>query len=103
LYSDKLQIAGRNDCIAEWNGKISVIDYKSASKEKNENWIQNYFMQCTAYAVMFEEITGKEIEQIVVAIAVEDGQPQIFVREKTKYVNMLTEFVGKYHGKLLTL
>jgi hypothetical protein len=52
---------------------------------------------------MFEEITGKEIEQIVVAIAVEDGQPQIFVREKTKYLEMLTEFVGNYHGKLLTL
>jgi len=102
LYSDKLRVAGRNDCIAEWNGKISVIDYKSASKEKNENWIQNYFMQCTAYAIMFEEITGKEIEQIVVAIAVEDGQPQIFVREKSKYIKQLTEFVGNYHGKLLT-
>jgi len=103
LYSDSLQVAGRNDCIAEWNGKISVIDYKSASKEKNENWIQNYFMQCTAYAIMFEEITGREIEQIVVAIAVADGQSQIFVRNKTKYIQPLTEFVGKYHGKLLTL
>ena len=51
---------------------------------------------------MFEEITGKEIEQIVVAIAVEDGQPQIFVREKSKYIKQLTEFVGNYHGKLLT-
>lgn len=103
LYSDRLQVAGRNDCIADWNGKISVIDYKSSSKEKNENWIQNYFMQCTAYAIMFEDLTGKEIEQIVVAIAVADGQPQIFVREKTKYISPLLEFVGNYHGKLLTL
>ena len=96
LYSDRLRMAGRTDCIAEWNGKLSIVDYKNSIKEKKENWIQNYFIQCTAYAEMFEERTGLPIEQIVVAIANEEGTPQIFIREKTKYVADLHNYIGNY-------
>lgn len=96
LYSDSLQVAGRCDCIAEWNGQLSIIDYKTSSKEKDEDHIQNYFMQCTAYAEMFGEITGKPIEQIVVAIAVADGNSQIFVRQKTDYLEDLKRYVDNY-------
>lgn len=96
LYSHKLRVAGRCDCIAEWEGELSIIDYKTSSKEKNEDHIQNYFMQCTAYAEMFEEITGREIGQIVVAIAVEGGNPQFFVRDKHLYLKSLKEFISKY-------
>jgi genome maintenance exonuclease 1 len=99
LYSDRLRLAGRCDCIAEWNGKISIVDYKSASREKSEEGILNYFMQCSAYAEMFGEITGIEIEQIVVAIAVEDGNPQIFERQKHTYLPHLHEYIGKYWEK----
>ena len=60
-------------------------------------------MQCTAYALMFEEITNKPINQVVVAIAVEDGTYQIFVREKTQhYVDSLHDYIGKYWKKKLT-
>ena len=97
LYSDKLKIAGRVDCIAEWNGELSVIDFKTASKEKNEEWIQNYFMQCSAYAVMFEERTGRPINQIVVAIAVANGDTQIFVKEKEDYLRGLNFFIDEYY------
>jgi genome maintenance exonuclease 1 len=96
LYSKNLQIAGRCDCIAEWNGELSIIDYKTSSKEKNEDHIQNYFMQCTAYAEMFEEITGRPINQIVVAIAVEGDNPQFFVRDKHLYVSQLKQYISNY-------
>jgi genome maintenance exonuclease 1 len=62
LYSDKLKIAGRVDCIAKWDGKISIIDFKTSSKEKLEENILNYFLQCAAYAEMFEELTKKIVE-----------------------------------------
>lgn len=100
LYSDKLKIAGRVDCIAEWNGELSVIDFKTASKEKNEEWIQNYFMQCSAYAEMFEERTGRPINQIVVAIAVSSGDTQIFVKEKEDYLRGLNFFIDEYYDTL---
>jgi genome maintenance exonuclease 1 len=99
LYSHKLRLAGRCDCIAEWDGKLSIIDYKSASREKSEDGILNYFMQCSAYAEMFEEVTGMPIDQIVVAIAVEDGLPQIFRKSKTAYIEPLNEYIGKYWNK----
>jgi len=100
LYSDDLKLAGRVDCIAEWNDKLSVIDFKTASKEKNEEWIENYFMQCSAYALMFEERTGKPINQIVVAIAVANGHTQIFVKEKEDYVRGLNYFIDEYYATL---
>ena len=100
LYSDELRMAGRVDCIAEWDGKLSVIDFKTASKSKDENYILNYFMQCTAYANMFEERTGQPIDQLVVAIAVVEDFPQIFVRNKTKYIPELNKFIDSYWKKL---
>jgi len=96
LYSDKLRMAGRTDCIAVWNNKISIIDYKNSRKEKKEEWIQGYFVQCTAYALMFEERTGVPIDQIVVAIANEEGTPQIFVKQKEQYVPQLNSYIERY-------
>jgi CRISPR/Cas system-associated exonuclease Cas4 (RecB family) len=94
LYSDELQVAGRVDLIAEWDGKISIIDYKTSGKFKDESDIANYFMQCTAYAIMFEERTGVPIEQIVIAMAVvNENTPLLFVREKKDYIEQLKYFV----------
>jgi genome maintenance exonuclease 1 len=95
LYSDKLQVAGRTDLIADWDDEIAVIDYKTSTKEKLEENIQNYFMQGTAYALMFEELVGKPIDKIVIAIAVEESRkPQIFVRYKNNYINPLMELLN---------
>jgi ATP-dependent exoDNAse (exonuclease V) beta subunit len=99
LYSDRLRIAGTTDCIAEWNGKLSVIDYKNARQMKEEEYIQNYFIQCSAYAEMFEDVTKRPIQQIVVAIANEDGKPQIFIREKYKYISNLNSMIERYHAR----
>lgn len=98
LYSDQLKIAGRVDGIVEWNGTLSIIDYKTSSKLKEKHYIQNYFMQCSGYCQMFEEITGQSINQIIVAIAVEqENKPQIFIENKNDYLNSLKEYVRKYH------
>jgi genome maintenance exonuclease 1 len=96
LYSDKYRIAGRVDLIAEWNGKLSVIDFKTSSKQKDEEYIQNYFMQCTAYALMFAERTGIWIDDIVVVIATEEGPAQIFEKQIHDYRQPLIEYIDKY-------
>ena len=96
LFSDRLRLAGRCDCIGEWDGKISIIDWKTANYSKEKEQIANYFMQASAYAEMFGERTGIEINQIVIAIAVENQQPQIFMEEKSKYLTELNNYIGKY-------
>tara|TARA_B100000282_G_scaffold278461_1_gene238072 strand:- start:1998 stop:2672 length:675 start_codon:yes stop_codon:yes gene_type:complete len=97
LYSHELQLAGRVDCIAEWHGKLSVIDFKTSAKPKNPEWITNYFIQETAYAKMFEELTGKEVEAIVTLIAVSNGTSQLFVEQPTiEFVDKLQELRSEY-------
>ena len=96
LYSDKYRIAGRVDLIAEWNGKLSVIDFKTSTKQKDEDYILNYFMQCTAYAIMFAERTGIWIDDIVVLIATEEGPAQVFERQIHDYRQPLIEMIDKY-------
>lgn len=97
LYSNILKTAGRVDCIAEWDGELSVIDFKTSSKLKKEEYIENYFMQCTIYTHMFEEIVRKPINRIVVVIAVENEEPQIFVKDKRFYLEQTVNFINNYH------
>lgn len=98
LYSHRLKVAGRVDCIAEWDGVLSIIDFKNSLKPKKESYITNYFWQCTAYACMFAELTGTPIKQIVVAIGVVDNpKPQIFVRNVSDYIEDTIRFIKKYH------
>ena len=99
LYSDYLRLAGRVDCIAEFDGTLSVIDFKTASKPKEESWIEDYFVQETAYAGMFYERYRKKVEQIVTIIAVENGDPQVFVKDNIDhYFTLLEEYIKTYHG-----
>ncbi len=92
LYSDHLKVAGRVDCIAEFDGKLSVIDFKTSSKPKEEKWILNYFMQCSAYAVMYEERTKIPVPRIAVVIAVDGEQPQIFVKKRNDYIGEFIKY-----------
>ena len=97
LYSHNLQLAGRVDCIAEWDGKLSVIDFKTSAKPKQEKWIQNYFIQETAYAKMFEELTGETVHAIITMIAVSDGSSQLFIEQPSdRYVDQLQELRSQY-------
>lgn len=99
MYSDKLGIAGRVDCIAEWNGKLSVVDFKSSTNQKEKENISNYFMQCTAYSIMFRELTKIPIDQIVVLIGTENGPGQCFVESASNYVAQLQQTVSDFYQK----
>ena len=98
LYSDKYKVAGRVDCIAEYNGKLSIIDFKTSTKERSDEWNENYYIQASAYAEMFEERTGKPIDQIVILVVTEDGVVQEFVKKKHEYLPMLGEVIGEFNG-----
>ena len=99
LYSDKYKVAGRVDCIAEYNGVLSIIDFKTSTKERKDEWNENYYIQCSAYAEMYEERTGTEIEQIVILCVTEDGTVQEFVKEKFDYLDALTETVTDWRNE----
>jgi genome maintenance exonuclease 1 len=96
LWSEKIGLAGRVDLIAEWEGKLSVIDFKTSKRLKTEDKIQDYFAQCVAYAMMYEERVGAPIDQIVILMAVENEQPLIFVKETKDYVDTLYEHIEFY-------
>jgi genome maintenance exonuclease 1 len=87
LYSNHLEVAGTVDCIAEYNGKLAVIDFKTSSKLKNREWIHGYFMQTSAYAVMFEELTGIPIGKLIIIIAVDNEDPQIFTEKRDDWID----------------
>ena len=97
MYSKKLTVAGQVDCVAEYNGKLSVIDFKTANKERQEDWIENYFLQTTAYAHMYEETFGTPIEQIVILIASEDGSVQTFIKNKADYEEELGKSIQNFY------
>ena len=97
LWSEKLGMAGTVDCIAEWKGVLSVIDFKTSSKIKKEEDIQDYFAQCTAYALMYEERIGVSIDQIVVLMAIEANNPLVFVQKTQDHVKNLAEHIDFYH------
>ena len=99
LWSDTLGLAGRVDCIAEYNGELAVIDFKGSTREKREEDIENYFLQGTAYALMWQERTGKAINKFNIIISNEDGKPcQIFSGNPIDYVELLHETIKKYNA-----
>lgn len=96
MYSDFLKMAGTVDCIAEWDGKLSVIDFKTARKRKERDYIEHYFCQATAYAIMYEELFSVPITNLVIAISVDDDDPQIFLSKRDSHVDKLLEVREKY-------
>jgi genome maintenance exonuclease 1 len=89
LFSDHLRLAGRVDCVAEFDGKLSIIDFKTSKKPKRKEWIENYFAQAAGYAIMYEERTGIPINRSAILIAVEGDDPQVFVENRDNYVDIL--------------
>ena len=101
MVSPKLTIAGQVDCVAEYNGKLSVIDFKSANKERKEDWIENYFLQCTAYSSMYEETFGEKIEQIVVLLAAEDGTMTAYVKDPQAYIEEIVLSIETFYRSVM--
>ena len=96
LWSGLLKLAGRVDCVAEYNGKLSIIDFKGSTNAKREKQIENYFAQACAYAIMWQERFEQPIEQVVILISNEDGITQEFVRDSKKYVPTLKKMIDLY-------
>ena len=97
LYSHYLGLAGRVDCIAEFNGELAVIDFKTSTKEKKEPYIDNYFVQETAYAAMFLERSGIEVKKIVTLIATEEGSIQVFEKYNLDdYLQLLKTYIEEF-------
>jgi genome maintenance exonuclease 1 len=96
LWSIRLGMAGRVDCIGEFDGKLSVIDFKTSSRVKTKEDIPAYFAQCVAYALMYEELIGVKIHQIVVIMAVEGSNPILFVERTGDHVKTLKEYIDFY-------
>jgi genome maintenance exonuclease 1 len=97
MFSHHLRLAGTVDCVAEWDGKLSIIDFKSSTKPKKREWIPSYFMQCAAYAIMYEELTFIPIKQLVVVVAVEeDCTTQVFIEDRDTWAPELIELRDQY-------
>lgn len=97
LYSTHLGIAGRVDCVAEFDGKLSIIDFKTSMKKKPTKFVTNYFMQESGYAVMWEERTGMPITQLVTIISVDNDEPQVFIEHRDNWINSLKDTIKQYN------
>ena len=96
LWSINLGMAGRVDCIGEFDGVLSVIDFKTSKRIKKREDIDNYFAQCVAYACMYEELIGQGIEQIVIIMAVDNEEPLLFIEKTADHINTLLEYIKFY-------
>ena len=97
LWSTQLGLAGRVDCIAEYEGVLSVIDFKTSKKLKDIKDIQDYFWQTTAYALMYEELIGQPINDLVIIMAVQDSGPVVFKQKTQDHIEGLVRAIDYYH------
>ena len=100
MYSSDYTVAGRVDCIGEYDGVLSVIDFKTSTKEKSEDWIENYFVQGSAYSQMYKEHFGEEVPQIVILITTEQGTTQVFKKNPYDYLEKLKQYVEEFYKTL---
>jgi genome maintenance exonuclease 1 len=101
MYSEQLRLAGTVDCIGEYDGTLSVIDFKTSNNNKDESMVQDYFLQCTAYAIMYFELFDEPIEDIAVVIAVEKGMmPMVYRRKIDDYVGPLLDRINTFYDDM---
>lgn len=99
LWSKQLGMAGRVDCIAEFDGKLSVIDFKTSKRVKGRNDILDYFWQTTAYSLMYEELIGVPIDNLIIIMAVEDSEPILFMEKTGDHIEGLVEAINFYKSQ----
>ena len=97
LYSKELGIAGTVDCIAEYDGELAIIDFKTSKKPKPREWIEHYFVQCMAYGCMLYELTGISVKKLVIIMACENGECVVYeVLDKSNYIKLISKFIRKF-------
>ena len=100
LYSNAMKLAGTSDCIASYDGELSIIDYKTKRSNQKEEWMTDHFIQGTAYAQMFKELTGIEAKQIVILVSSEKNSRMEFVKNTEDYKDLLTQRLNQYYDVL---
>jgi len=97
MYSDKLRVAGTSDLIAEYNGELSIIDYKTKRKPQIDEYMYEYYLQTTCYAQMFQEVTGRKINQLVILVSSEKNSRQEFIKTCDEYIEPMNQRIEKYY------
>ena len=97
LYSEYLGLAGRTDCIAEYDGELAVIDFKTSDKIKPEEWLENYFVQETFYAAAYYELTGQIVKKLITIMVTPTGEVKVFdKRNKGDYIKLLVRYIKEF-------
>jgi ATP-dependent exoDNAse (exonuclease V) beta subunit len=101
LFSDQILMAGRVDCIGEYGGELSIIDFKTAGKAKTKDQIQNYFHQTAAYSHMWNEFSEEKnkVKRIVILIVNDDGEVQEFIEDPSDHKKSLFSVIRSYWDK----
>jgi CRISPR/Cas system-associated exonuclease Cas4 (RecB family) len=104
LYSLQLGVAGTTDCIAEYDGELAVIDFKTSKKPKPREWIENYFVQAMFYGMAYYEMTGTPIKKLVIIMACEDGESVVYEEsDLKKYMKLVVQYIKKFVNDKLEL
>ena len=104
LYSLQLGVAGTTDCIAEYDGELAVIDFKTSKKPKPREWIENYFVQAMFYGMAYYEMTGTPIKKLVIIMACEDGESVVYEEsDLKKYMKLVVKYIKKFVNDKLEL
>ena len=104
LYSKQLGVAGTTDCIAEYDGELAVIDFKTSKKPKPREWIENYFVQAMFYGMALYEMTGIRIKKLVIIMTCENGECVIYEeRDLEKYMKLVVQYIKKFVNDKLEL
>ena len=97
LYSEYLGLAGRVDCIAEYDGELAVIDFKTSTKIKPEKWVENYFVQEMFYASAYYELTEIPVKKLITLMVTPEGEVKVFdKRNKEDYIKLLVRYIKKF-------
>ena len=102
MFSSKFKVAGRCDLIGVYKDKLSVVDFKTTTKTKKEEWIGDYFIQYAAYASMYEEHTGESVEDIVIMMVAEDGEVQLFEKKTADYLPLLEVLMDDFYETVVS-
>ena len=102
MFSSKFKVAGRCDLIGVYKDKLSVVDFKTTTTTKKEEWIGDYFIQCAAYASMYEEHTGESVEDIVIMMVAEDGEVQLFEKKTADYLPQLEILMDDFYETVVS-
>ena len=95
-----IMVAGTTDCVADYEGILSIIDFKTSSKMREQDTIDSWMIQATFYALAWECLTGQKISQLVIICATEDGQTEVFKSEPSEYVERLKKLIADYRADI---